>query len=161
VNFKEIANRLTGFSTPIFGVSWNPPKLESEAAQRLVTELEDKRVLFNPSEVEVPHHCVESIVQLRRVLTDELKGLDRESNLAANINAMRAACRKFLDSVQFDERIIRFGSDQGHFASWHFISAVGELRGVFGVHIAQISAQYGINIRTPLSTILPGEPDET
>lgn len=83
MNFKEIANRLTGFSTPIFGVSWNPPKLESEAAQRLITELEDKRVLFNPSDVEVTHHCVESIIQLRRFLTDELKGLDRESNLAA------------------------------------------------------------------------------
>ncbi len=161
MKFKEIANRLTGFSTPVFGVSWNPPKLESEAAQRLITELEDKRVLFNPSDVEVPHHCVESIFQLRCILTGELKNLDRASNLAANINAMRAACRKFLDSVREDERIIRFGSDHGHYANWHFISAVGELRGVFGVHIAQVSAQYGINVEAPLSTILPGEPDET
>jgi hypothetical protein len=56
---------------------------------------------------------------------------------------MRAACRKFLDTVQarqpyFD--IVEHGFDRGHFASWVFLPALGELRGVFGLHLAQMAA---------------------
>ena len=161
MNFKEIANRLTGFSTPVFGVSWSPPKLESEIAQRIITELEDRRVLFNPTEMELPQHCVDSVLQIRQMLTHELKNLDPSSNLAGNVKAMRAACRKFLDAVQVDNRIIQFGAEKGHYASWHFNGSVGELRGVFGIHIAQVAAQYGIGVEKQLSTILPIEANET
>ena len=159
MRFKDIANRLTGFSTPVFGLSWNPPESDSKVAKRIILELEDRRVLYNPSEMECPHHCAESILQIRHTLTDELKHIDPTSNLAGNLRAMRAACRKFLDTVRADERILRFGADHSHFASWHFNGAVGELRGVFGIHIAQIAAQYGIDVEEPLSTILPLEPE--
>ena len=76
---------------------------------------------------------------------------------------MRAACRKFLDSVQTDEGIVRFGSQRGHFASWQFNGAVGELRGVFGVHLGQIASQYGLDVEDQLASILPAEeaPEET
>ena len=165
MKFKDIIKRLTGFSTPIFGVSWNPPKLESDIAQRVINELEDRRVLYNPSEMEIPSHCVESIIQIRRFLTAELQSLNdtlnTDSNLGKTLNAMRAACRKFLDSVQTDKRVIEFGAHTGHFANWQFNGAIGEFRGVIGIHIAHISAQYGININEPLASILPIEADET
>ena len=72
---------------------------------------------------------------------------------------MRTACRKFLNTVQADERIIKFGVVHGHFASWKFIGAVGEMRGVFGTHIAQVATQYGVNVNSPLSDILPDKPE--
>ena len=159
MDFKDIAKRITGISILNSGVSWNPPEPESDVAQRVISELEDRRVLYNPSEMELPAHCVESIIQIRRMLTCELKNLDQSSNLAASLKAMRAACRKFLDTVQTDERIIKFGASHNHFASWQFNGAVGELRGVFGIYIAQIAVQYGINVDQPLSTILPIEAD--
>ena len=38
VKFSEIANRLTGISTPLVGVSWQPTDLEVSAARRRYTE---------------------------------------------------------------------------------------------------------------------------
>ena len=45
----------------------------------------------------------------------------------------------------------------GHYASWKFISTLGELRGVFGIHIAKIAVAYGIDIEKDLASIIPGE----
>ena len=155
LKFKEITNQLTGISTPIFGVSWNPPESERAVAKRIISHLEDRRVLYNPTEMEIPHHCAHSIIEIRRILSDEIGKLDTSSALSQSLRALRAACRKFLDTVQSEERILEFGAHQGHFASWTFNGAVGELRGCFGIHLAQIAAQYGLDIEDKLATILP------
>lgn len=155
MKFKEIASRLTGFSVPVFGVSWNPPEAERSIARRMITSLEDKRVLYNPNHLEVPEHCIHSVVEIRHLLTHELSTLQQESALGMHLRGMRAACRKFLDTVQADERVSRFGMSPGHYASWIFLSAVGELRGVFGLHVAAIAAQYGLDVEKDLASILP------
>ncbi|WP_455384345.1 DUF6650 family protein [Acidihalobacter prosperus] len=155
MKFSEIAKRLTGFSTPVFGVSWDPSESERAVAKRVIAQLEDRRVLYNPSEMEVPDQCVTSVVDIRRMLSRELGSLEDKSTLAKSLRAMRAACRKFLDSVQADERIVLFGAQAGHFASWQFNGAVGELRGAFGIHLAQIATQYGLDIEDDLASILP------
>jgi hypothetical protein len=36
-----------------------------------------------------------------------------------------------------------------------FNGALGELCGVFGVHLAQLAAQYGLDIEDDLASILP------
>lgn len=41
--YKEIASKITGFSCPIFEISWNPPKLKIETAAKIITFLEDRR----------------------------------------------------------------------------------------------------------------------
>jgi hypothetical protein len=74
LKFKEIVNRLTGFSTPVFGVSWNPPQM----------------------------HIADS---------------------------------------------------------WIFNSALAELRGVIGIHIAALAAQHGLDIEDGLATILQATDD--
>lgn len=158
MKFKDIASRLTGISSPIFGVSWNPPEAERSIAKRTIAFLEDRRVLYSPSELEMPDHCVESVLEIRRTLTTEIAKLDEKSDLAASLRAMRAACRKFLDTVQGDEgRIIRFGAQFGHYASWTFNSALGEMRGVFGVHLAKLATAYGVDIEDDLAAVIPGE----
>jgi len=74
---------------------------------------------------------------------------------------MRAACRKFLGTVQADDgRIIQHGFSQGHYASWVFLSALGELRGVFGMHVAALAATYGLSVESQLATILPAAASE-
>jgi Family of unknown function (DUF6650) len=60
MRFKEILSRLTGISVPVFGVSWNPPEADRAVVKRVVAFLEDRRVLYAPSEMEVPEHCVHS-----------------------------------------------------------------------------------------------------
>ena len=61
MKFKEIVNRLTGFSIPVFGVSWNPPEPEVAVARRVLAFLEDRRVLFNPYHLEVEYQCIDSV----------------------------------------------------------------------------------------------------
>jgi len=156
MNFKDIASRLTGISTPFFGASWKPSETDRSIVRRVITFLEDRRVLYSPSELEMPAHCVESVLQIRGFLIAEIEKLDEKADLTASLRAMRAACRKFLNTVQADEgRIIHFGADTGHYANWTFNSALGEMRGVFGIHIARLAAAYGVDVENDLAAILP------
>src|SRR5260370_30779170 len=79
VKFSEIANRLTGISTPLVGVSWQPTDMEVSAARRVIAFLEDRRVLYAPDSLEVPSHCVESVLEIRRFLSGELGKLETGS----------------------------------------------------------------------------------
>lgn len=161
MQFREVVSRVTGLSVPVFGVQWNPPEAECLVARRVLAFLEDRRVLYVASEMEVPHHCVESVLRIREFLTGELGKLDGEQELAQSLRAMRAACRKFLDTVDADDRrIIQFGAHQGHFASWVFNGAVGEMRGVFGIHVARLAASHGLDVEDELAAILPGAGDD-
>ncbi|MCE5202788.1 MAG: hypothetical protein LLG24_00990 [Actinomycetia bacterium] len=161
MRFEEIASRVTGFSTPVFGVSWQPPEPEIVAARRVIAFLEDRRVLYVPSEMEVPHHCVMSVMEIRHFLTQELGALGDQSGLHRSLRAMRAACRKFLDEVGAqDGDIVRYGGHHNHWASWQFNGALGELRGVFGLQLARIATEYGLDIEDELARILPGADDE-
>lgn len=158
MKFSEIANRLTGISTPLGGVSWQPSELEAGAARRIIAFLEDRRVLYAPDELEVPSHCVKSVLEIRQFLSNELGKLDSGSRFAAGLRAMRAACRKFLERVGVDGRdTILYANRHGHWASWTFYSALGEMRGTFGIHLAQIAAQFRLDIEDRLATILPAE----
>lgn len=99
LRFGEIAKRLTGISTPILGVSWSPPPSEVAVARRVLHFLEDRRVLFSPYEAELPDHCVASALEMRRFFTGALEAANEGGELAAHLRAMRAACRKFVDTV--------------------------------------------------------------
>jgi hypothetical protein len=161
MKFKEVLTRLTGISCPVFGVSWNPPEAEIAVARRVVAFLEDRRVLYQPSEMEVPHHCVSSVQEIRRFLTKELGGLQGQKELTQSLRAMRAACRKFLNVVDAPSgEIIRFGASYGHWASWCFNGALGELRGTFGVQLARLAAEYGLDVEDELASILPARDED-
>jgi hypothetical protein len=56
--------------------------------------------------------------------------------------------------------IIVFGAHPGHWASWEFNGALGELRGVFGVHIARLAAAHGLDVAGELASILPSIADQ-
>lgn len=159
IRFKEIISRLTGVSTLIFGASWNPPEAETTAAKRIIALLEDRRVLYNHTEMEVPAHCVESVLEIRRFLNAELSHLDPHNELAQNLLAMRAACRKFLDQMQTLEGHGRFFGaltmNMGSYDGWVFCAALGELRAIVGLHVALIAARHGLDVEGNLANVLP------
>lgn len=160
MKFSEIANRLTGISTPLVGVSWQPSDLEISAARRVIAFLEDRRVLYAPDSLEVPEHCVHSVLEIRHFLSGDLGKLDSSSEFAASLRAMRAACRKFLERVGTNGReVILYANQHGHWASWTFYSALGEMRGTFGVHLAKIAAEFRLDIEDRLAAILPARAD--
>ncbi|WP_288427327.1 DUF6650 family protein [uncultured Spirosoma sp.] len=155
MTFKEVANRITGISIPVFGISWNPPKLERQIAEKVIVYLEDKRILYNPYELEVPKHCIESISQIRVFLTEQLYDVERGSELGNILRAMRDACRKLLDMLTMNDVHITNAYDIGLGTQMVFYSGVGELRGVFGILIAKLLVMHGIDCESNLVTILP------
>jgi hypothetical protein len=161
MKFQEALSRITGFSVPVFGLQWNPPEAERAVAHRVLAFLEDRRVLYVPSEMEVPSHGVQSVLRIREFLTSELGKRTGDGQLTQSLRAMRAACRKFLDAVgPEDGPIVRHGFDHGHYASWEFNQALGELRGVFDIYISILAATYGFDIEAGLAAIVPGRDDE-
>lgn len=164
MRFTEIAARLTGISSPVFGVSWNPPEAEVTAAKRIIAYLEDRRVLYQPTEMEHPSHCVASVLDIRGFLTDELGKLDPHEPLAQNLQAMRAACRKFLTTVDDEPGPHGFLVDPVQYSwslgCWTFLAALGDLRTTVGLHVAMIAVRNGLDIEGDLATILPGELDD-
>jgi len=157
MNFREIAARLTGVSIPVFGVSWNPPEAEVVQARRILSFLEDRRVLYMPYEVEVPQHCIDSVLEIRRFLTEELGRLPHDSDLAAGLRAMRGACRRFLD-----EGASHISGPYGYGGPMHacfFGEALGQMRATFGLHIGLIAARNGVDVEDDLARILPANDD--
>jgi hypothetical protein len=155
----SLAHRLTGFSLPFFGVQWTPPADEREIIRSLLTALEDRRVLFVPYHLEVVSQVTASVLQVRELLTQTLQALPETARAAGSVRAMRAACRKFLEEPHPDFRNLppqyggnRFGDEEG---SPPFFVALGELRAMFGTHVAALAYQYGIDIEGELASILP------
>lgn len=157
MKFKTILSRLTGLSCPWFGISWNPTEAEIIIATRIIRFLEDKRILFNPSEMESPSYCVESTIRIREYLTYEMQSMNPDSKLFEYTKAMRIAARKFTDRMesQRDKDFLCNARHWNHWASWTFASTLGEMRGIFGNMIAQIAAAYGLDVEDDLATIIP------
>jgi hypothetical protein len=161
---KELLSRLSGISTPVFGVSWTPTETEVRASRRILTFLEERRVLYNPTDLEHPAHCIDSVLSIREFLTDELGKTDQDSKLADNLQAMRAACRKFIDSLdgsgQANDYIgVPFRTPHAY-RDWVFYTAIGDLRSIIGLHVALIAVRNGLRVDKDLASIVPGEPTD-
>lgn len=156
MKFEKIIKNITGISCPIFGISWNPPKSEIQIAKEIIIYLEEKRVLYVPSEMEVPEHCITSVIEIRNFLTNQMMNINQNSPLYNYVSAMRKSCNKFLQKCNFrKQEVIDYGGHWGHWASWYFASALGEMRGVFGIMILQIASSYGLSVENDLASIIP------
>jgi len=149
---KAIASRLTGISTPIGGISWAPPVDEKDKARGLLVFLEDRRALYHPYDMEVGDYVVKSILEIRDRLTEDLAEISKSSILGETLTAMRSACRKFLDDTQKPR-------GRRHWLGPHFINSLGELRALFGIHVARLACAYDLEVENELASILPPEPD--
>lgn len=158
VRFAEIANRLNGISCPLFGVQWTPPVLDVQVARRVMAYLEDRRILYNAMAWEEPEHCVASVLEIRRFLTNEIGQLQSSSELVPRLKAIRSAGRKFLDEVQRQRggRRLIHAHPSGAFG---FDLALGEFRGAIGPHIAALAVGYGIDVEDDLARVLPAADD--
>lgn len=162
-NFKEIGHRLTGISisTPLFGAgaSWEPSEFESAQAQQVISYLEDRRVLYDPTEVEVPHHCISSILEIRRFLSQMRQRVKRDTPLSNTIRAMQAACRAFLGRNREVDKLDAFRAGGWNLPRWVFDQSLGELRATFGICIAELAVAHRLDVEEPLTQILPADPD--
>ena len=144
IRFKDLASRITGVSIPIFGVSWTPPESERKIVRETFVFLEDRRCLYNDFAWETEHEVVDSVLAIRTELTAALKRLSETAEAASSLKAMRAACREYLDDTRY----------HGHHS---FMSALGRLRAIMGIHLAYLAVKYGIDVDGDLTRVIPIE----
>lgn len=155
MRFTELLNRLTGISCPVFGVSWNPVDTERSIARRIIIFLEPRRVLYSAYDYESVCPCITSVTDIKNYLTSELQNIDEQSELNAYVRSMRNACNKFLSKCPDKKEFRCYACQPGNIDNWIFTSAIGELRGVFGVMIGQIAKAYGLDVEDDLAQIIP------
>ncbi|WP_157179899.1 DUF6650 family protein [Rhizobium sp. CCGE 510] len=168
IRAKDMLKRITGISTPAFGIQWTPPASERDAIRKFLAFLEDRRALFNPLPAEVEDDVVSSIHMIRAECTTAVGILSEKAPGVAHVRAIGAACRRFLDEPYptFDDIMERrrdpfFDRDEPHVRlrrGTHpagFFTALGELRAFVGVQLAMLSSMYEIDIHGDLVRILP------
>lgn len=168
VKFAEIAARVNGVSTPIFGVSWTPPTVDVEVARKVVVFVEARRVLFSTYTNEVPDQCVHSVIQIRDFLSQVIGDGGIAKDLQGPVRLMRRYCIQFLERVGATENHADDDAKHRHLfrdARWHmhdywFGEALGEMRAGVGLQIALIAAAYGIDVEDDLARTLP-DPDQS
>jgi hypothetical protein len=143
VRFSEIAERITGYTGPLFGASWEPPQLDRERARELIGWLSNRPVIYDPSESELPDQAVLEVSDVRKRLKGELAKGGIANELGDRLRAMREVCEAFA-AASYDE------DDQESVGK-----ALAKLREAFGWNVAVIAVRHGIDVPDELATILP------
>lgn len=156
---REIASRITGISTPLGGLSWEPPKPDSQVVRQLFLFLEDRRVLYEPAQVEMPEHCVQSVLQIRQHLTAVLNDGGISTELEDVLRGLRGACRDFLGQTNYMHERPGMREGFGGLHDWMFNQALGTLRSAFGLQIARLAITYDVDVPELLAVTLPAAPE--
>jgi hypothetical protein len=102
---RDASRRLTSFTLPTVlgtgggGVTWENDPSERDRARSVLQRLEDRRVLYDPFEVEIPHQCIQSVREIREYLRGCIDQCT-SPGLRDSLRAIQAACRQFLTDAQ-------------------------------------------------------------
>jgi hypothetical protein len=150
---RELAARLIGILTIVDGTDWEPPAEERNRARQVLAHLVNRQILWDRYDKAIASFVVQSVLDVRERLSRDLEGLSVDSVLGEGLRAMQAACRKFLEENQS----ARSGYGSPYEAQLH--STLGELRALFGIHVARIACAYDLEVDARLEDILPPKPD--
>lgn len=131
-----------------------PTTLEIDLSKQLIDFFEDRRIIYDLYEKEVPRHGMQSVLQIRTELTRIKKQLGQTSSLFNRVELMQVACRKFfseLSLIDLDE--LKFNPQNPDWTK--FVLTLSELRKIIGIHIAELSNKYKIILSDALKSIIP------
>lgn len=131
-----------------------PTTLEIDLSKQLIDFFEDKRILYDLYEKEVPSHGMRSILSIRTELDRIRKQLGQNTSLYFRIEKMQNACKTFFSELSLiDLDNLRY--DPSNLDWTKFVSNLSELRKIIGIHIAELSTKYQIRLSNELETITP------
>ena len=149
------ARRITGFSTPLGGIQLaDPGPSDAKIVRGFLLFLEDRRVLYNSSDLEVVSQVENSIHEIRKQCTEALQVLPAKAFAIQPIRAIREAGRRFHDDQCEEFRF--FDRHRGyHEGSPGFFTALGALRATIGYQVVMLVAHYDIDVEGDLAAVLP------
>ena len=145
--------RSTGIGGFGFSINWEKVPGDEDVARRIVTFLENRRLLFAERHCEDELECVRSAIEIRNRLTDELTQAKPGKSLASSIRAMRISFRNFVDAA--GPRAQNFRGHFGPPGMDPFSGELQKLRDLVGLHLEVIADKYDIDIEPDLAQILP------
>lgn len=146
-----------GASVLGFGVSLPTAqrRSEREVLRELVIRLAERRVTSDCSSIRVENPWIpESVLAIRRLLTDALAELPESSAAVVNVEAMRAACNKLLTvrEAYSDVRLSKSLEDEATASESDdliedirrdpFLSGMIEFRETFRLQLTELAAEY-------------------
>ncbi|MFN0197956.1 MAG: hypothetical protein ACKVT0_14520 [Planctomycetaceae bacterium] len=154
--FLDFLRRITGISTPILGVSWNPSPPERPIILRLFAQLGDRRVLFD-SGCGVPRReMIDSATTMRENITEAVGAINDQSPGKRCLSDMRRACHQFQSFLEQ-----RFKGDGYGGPEEDFYMAIGELRGTVGKSLSELCQIYRISIDEDVAKIIESKAPKT
>lgn len=157
----ETARRITGVSSPLGGVQWSDPgPPQRELVRRFLVELEDRRVLYNPMQLEVRSQADQSIHGIREACTKTLQHLGERDFAVLPVQAIRQACRRYHDEVGLEFRFFDHHARDPE-GSPSFFMALGGFRMTVGYQVALLAGHYDIDVEGDLASVLPDEAEDT
>jgi hypothetical protein len=158
---RETRRRLTGLTFPTLlgsgggGATWTVGAGDKILAASALQYLENRRVLYDPFEVEIPHACITSVKEIRASLASFIADSDM-TELRNALRAIQAACRQFLTDVQaIENKGYDFINERWGMGSWLFNQALGEFRARVGTCVAVIIEIFDIDADEHLVKIMP------
>ncbi|WP_287901580.1 DUF6650 family protein [Arthrobacter sp.] len=149
---------ITGVSFPVGGIQWQRTPGDRKLARRVLTFLEDRRVIFGGRHLGDEEHCVLSALEIRDFLTEQIAVAHPGKEFETCLRTIRAACRDFVDAGGPNGRYFT-ESDSTQIAI-EFGLALGDLRTSIGYQLAIILDQYPFHIEPQLAAILPPSDDD-
>lgn len=147
--------RMTGGSVPLGGVQWEYKDDDQEIARRVLNLLGDRRMLWRDFSLEIEEQCVQSATLARQELGKHLDNPEISSELARRVQLIQRLFRDFMDEVgptggDWDRHYRPMGTDP-------LSVALGRLRGLVGVQIGELAAEYDLDVSEDLATIVPDQ----
>ena len=157
----DTARRITGISSPLGGVQWaDPGPSDGEFVRQFLVFLEDRRVLYNAMQLEVPSQVEHSIHQIREQCTRTLQQLGASAFAAQPIRTIRVAGQSFHDDCneEFHNMVHDWDGPRQHQHRFGpgFFTALGAYRATVGYQVALLAGHYDIDVEGDLASVIPG-----
>ena len=156
--WKEVASRITGFSTPFFGIEWQPPVSERDIAAKALTYIVSRNVLdVSFEKEESPERTYYDAEKIREELTKIMQEISWDTTVFRQLDAIREACSIFRRRLR-EGKLERYGYYSpipNEVGKAQFLQALGGFRAACGIQIMVLCVTYKIDVPAKLAGCLP------
>lgn len=147
--------RITSASAPFGGVQWERKDDDREISRRVLNLLGDRRMLWKDFSLEIEEECVGSADYIRKELGKHLDNPEIGPEMIRRVQLLQRLFRDFMDEVgpscgDWDRHYRPMGTDP-------LSMALGRLRGLVGIQIGELAAEYDLDVSEDLASIVPDQ----